>query len=119
MKGFPLISPLKSAQDLAAHAAAAKAASHAVPMPTHAFTRDGAIVGGVSLGGSVVVFGWFDPSLRARDTVSIINALENVCRLRGVGDALVPVATESPLLAHMEAMGYERLAPVVLFAKKL
>ena len=119
MDAFPHVAALKTREEFAAHAEAMRAQGHSLPSPTHAFRRDGAIVGGVSLGGAVAVLGWFDPQLRARDTAGLINAMENALRLSGAAELLVPVALDSPLLPHMPALGYVPLNPVTLFHKRL
>lgn len=119
MQGFVQIQPLATPAQFAAHEAAALADGHNILVPTHTFERDGEIVGGVSLGGAVTVLGWFGPRLRARDTAGLINSLANTLRAQGVRHALIPVAENSPLLPHMEKLGFAPLPPLRLFGKTL
>ena len=119
MQGFPQVVALASEADLQATLAAAAADGHALYAPTHAFQRDGAVVGAVSLGGCVTALCWFGPQLRSRETASLFNALENTLRFQKIRHLLVPCAARSPFHPHMTALGFEDLGSTTLFAKTL
>ena len=119
MKGFPQVIPLASEADIKATLAAAAAENHFLHLPTHAFKRDGEIVGAVSLGGCVTALCWFGAALRSRETASLFNAMENTLRFQKVRHLIVPCSESSPFYTHMGAIGFEALTPATLFAKTL
>ena len=119
MTGFPQVVALATEAQLQATLAAAAADGHALHVPTHAFQRDGAIVGAVSLGGCVTALCWFGPQLRSRETASLFNAMENTLRFQKVRHLIVPCAASSPFFPHMAALGFAAFSPCTLFAKTL
>jgi len=90
---------------------AAQTDRHAVIAPTHVFTKEGEIVGYVSIAQVALVLPWFHTErCHARDSVYFINQMENlagnVLPDHGNGLICVPVVKSSPFQNHIERLGY-------------
>lgn len=104
-----------TAQDLEALRAVAAADDHQVVAPTHVAVRrqpDGTetIVGYASIGAIMLVNCWVDSrQVRARESASLLNVVENIAAEKGAQAIALPVAEQSPFYPHIERLGYTPL----------
>jgi hypothetical protein len=99
-----------------------EADGHGVPMATHMVVKRGQIIGAFSVGAAVLVMGWAHTQrAKTRDSMIALNVVENLIGATpgAPRTIIVPVSEESPFAPHMEALGYEDLGPMRLWAKKV
>lgn len=95
---------------------------HEVIAPTHVFTKEGEIVGCVSIGAVPLMLPWFHTRLcHARDSVYYINQMENLAAnlFTGSGLICVPVVKESPFQQHIGRLGYLEAGSATVTFKKV
>lgn len=102
----PLIRPCRQG-DLAALDAAAKADNHIVVAPTHLVLKDNQIAGYVSLGAIPMVLVWMDTKqAKVRDSICLLNFIENMAVNGGAKHLSLPCVTSSPFRPFMERVGF-------------
>lgn len=97
----------------------AKSAGHALIAPTHVFDRAGELVGYASLAGIPLLLPWVGKSMTARDSVYLLNLMENLLAERGASEVLIPVEDGSPFRPYMAGFGYQDYGPCRVHIKKL
>lgn len=111
--------PLTQADKEALVVAAAKD-DHGVLYPTHVILKNNEIVGYFSLCITPLVNVWFDSKkLNARDSLNAISVIENIARLSGFKELVVPCQEQSPFFKLMNKMGYTDLGPTHMTRKEL
>lgn len=94
--------------------------NHAVWYPTHIIKKNGAINGYISICNTPIVNVWLDSkTLVARDSVQLLNTLENVMRMSGRQDYVMPCSKDSPFFNNMSRLGYSVMGENVWFHKDL
>ncbi|MBF8281259.1 MAG: hypothetical protein HW378_174 [Anaerolineales bacterium] len=89
-------------------------------LPTHIIERDGEIVGCVGVNSLPLFRVWLHRTkVRARESVAILNVIENGYRAQGGGIVFSLLAPDSPFRAVQERFGYHALGLGVLLVKKL
>ena len=86
--------------------------AHGVMYPTHVIRKEGKIVGYISICTTPLVNVWLDSKqVVARDSVQLLNTLENVMRMTGRESYII--------FPNMERLGYTPVAENVWFHKNL
>lgn len=122
IEGFPQIGRTLTKEEYDKLVALAKQDKHGVFAPTHPIRKDGQLVGYFSIGQQMapIVFAWLSTKeLKARDSFSLINMVENHVYLAGAGMVCFPVPKESPFYGLMESMGYKPAGEYTFFIKEL
>jgi hypothetical protein len=118
-KQFVRLRPARE-QDIEPLQAAAARDNHRVLAPTHIATKDGQIVGYVSMGAVPVTHVWMDTQqVRARDSLSVLTTIENLASIRGWGLMCLPCSDQSPYLGFMDKFGYSNLGKMNFCVKSL
>jgi hypothetical protein len=114
-----IITPIK-ATDIDELRKRAALDNHGVWYPTHLIKKDGEISGYVSVCTTPIVNVWLDSKkLVARDSVQLLNTLENVMRMTGRQDYVMPCSPDSPFFPNMQRLGYSVMGENVWFHKDL
>ncbi len=118
----PWLGRIKSTEEYDKLVELAKADGHTVFNPTHVVTKSGHLAGYASIGtpGTPLVLCWLDTKqVRPRDSVSLLNIVENHVALGGATALITPVLKTSPFYPHMERLGYENCGTYDLFIKNV
>lgn len=97
----------------------AQANNHQLWAPTHVIRKEGAVCGGVSIGGVPVVNVFFGPKIKARDTFIVQDAIEKEVVANGWGEYLVSLGPESPMYKHATKWGLRELGQTFLHYRKI
>jgi hypothetical protein len=98
----------------------AAADKHSVLYPTHLITKDDGIHGYISVCNTPIVNVWLDSKkLVARDSIQLLNVLENVMRMTGRDNYIMPCSKDSPFYPNMARLCYSAIGETVLFHKNL
>ncbi len=117
---LPILRPLRGAADLQALQAAAAEDGHMVVTPDYVVEKRGQIVGSIGLNSLPLMRVWFHTEqVRPRDTVLLVNAVENLCRLQGMKHLAALVRANSPFAPVAERLGYQHLSDVQFKLKLL
>lgn len=123
--GMAVLVPIRTAEQMAAAHVAAKAdGSHWLISPTHLVMKRGEIAGAVSVGAMTIgttplVAQWFDTKrMQARDSLGIINTVENVVRAGGHTQGAMLSAKNSPFVPLLPRMGFELICELGLWLKR-
>ena len=115
---FPIVKPLETQEELAALRAAALTDGHSLVAPSHVIIKDGEPAGYLAMHMPMVFF-WADSErMKARDSVFAIQMVNNMMKIRGVHQYMVPVADDSPFLDFLPKMGFEKVMTANLLTKK-
>jgi hypothetical protein len=114
-----IITQLRPEEVEALERAAARDA-HGVWYPSHLIRKNGAIAGYLSICQTPIVNVWLDSKqVQARDSIQLLNTLENVLRMTGRDSYIMPCAKTSPFYANMDRLGYTAVGENVWFHKNL
>jgi hypothetical protein len=120
LDGFPVLRPLKDADELKHLQAVAARDNHLVLAPTFVVEKEGRIVGYIGLNSLPLFQGWFDTNrMGPRDSLTIFNAVENFCRMQGMKQLGLLLPLTSPFTGRTKELGYEHISTVGLELKKL
>lgn len=118
LRHFPQVRPIADVRELEALAAAAKADDHDVLFPTHIARKDGEIVGYASIGALALVNVWaHSQRLRARESLTLLNLVENVAHALGQRTVCMPCAEQSPFRPLLPGLGYKNLGSASFHVK--
>ncbi len=88
--------------------------------PSHLCRKNGEVTGYFSLFTAPFALFWSHSKKHtAVDTLRMINFAENLARHEGRDGVLIPVGDESPMLEHMERLGYKLFYKTNLYHKAL
>jgi hypothetical protein len=112
---------LRTPEQHAAVAAAARADNHALLAPTHAVKNDaGEVIGYVSICALPVVHVWMDTQRAGvRDSAAMLTQTEAILRDRSHGSYEMPCQESSPFYPYLAKAGFTDLGPCHLFHRKL
>lgn len=117
---MPVVRPVKDRDEFIRLNNEAFADDHFAITPTHVFEKGGEIVGYANVGTMVPVNTWFhSKKCKARDSMQIINVLENMVRVSGANMMVAPVSNESPFLPVMNRLDYVNMGSANLMIKSL
>jgi len=119
---FAWIKPGCTHEDHKALVELAKADDHGVFLPTHPIVKDGKLVGYFSIGapGRPIVMAWLSTKeLQARESLSLINRVENHVAMNGGRGVCFPVPKHSPFYPIMKSLGYANGGTYDFFVKDL
>jgi hypothetical protein len=123
INGFAYLARVKSPEELKELHDKALADNHGIYFPTQVIWKNGEKVGYFSVGapGVPVVFAWLSTGgeLTARDSFSLINAVESLCAAGGARAVAFPVPEDSPFFPLMEEMGFKPAGKYTFFIKEL
>ena len=120
MGNLARLRPLSGVEEYKALKELASADDHAVLAPTLVIEKCGEIVGYVSLNAVPWWTGWFHSTkLYARDTIHLVNDVENLLRPAGHKLVVTLVAPESPFRPVMEKFGYAPAGEAMIGLKQL
>lgn len=110
LEHFTSVRALTGTDDLARVLTAADADQHMAIFPTHVAEKAGEIVGYASIGFVSLVNVWaHSQRLHARESLALLNLVENVARAGGHRQLCVPCAENSPFRPYMAGLGYQVL----------
>jgi hypothetical protein len=94
---------------------------HNVIVPTHIAEKDGRVIGYASIGALPLVNVWLDSKAgKPRDTLNLLNQVENEAYRQGHRTICMPCWNGSPLRPFMETQfGYKHLMESGYYVKKL
>lgn len=94
--------------------------NHGVWYPTHIVKKGGEISGYISICNTPIVNVWLDSkTIVARDSVQLLSTIENVMRMTGRCDYVMPCSKDSPFFNNMPRLGYSVMGENVWFHKNL
>lgn len=101
-------------------AKAAHEDGHVVIAPTHILEKEDEIVGYLSMGVVPTVLTWMSTSrVNARDSVAVLNLIENLVAAQGQPLVCIPCWDQSPFHPFMEKFGYNKIFTTDIFIKSL
>jgi hypothetical protein len=104
---MPRVRPVRSQEEFDVLATAAKLDKHDLVAPCWGVYRGDKPIGGVTINPFPVVLFWMDSKqAKPRDSVEVINAVENQLVLGGASGVVVPVQHDSPFRNVMSELGY-------------
>lgn len=108
---IPIVRPVMCQADLDNLQLAAAADNHRVIGATHLAERDGKIVGYAGiLPQAALINVWVDSrQVHARDSIYLLNMVENLALATGARRLVMPCALESPFYNYMPKFGYRCL----------
>lgn len=116
----PTLRLLRKAEQLVGLMDMAAADNHRVVAPTFLIEKNGEVVGYIGLNSLPTFQGWFHTKkMNARDSLSIFNQVENLCRMQGMQQLALLLPLTSGFIEHTERLGYQELATVSLQLKQL
>lgn len=117
---MPVVRPVKDRDEFIKLNNEAFADNHFAIAPTHVFEKSGEIIGYANVGTMVPINTWFhSEKCKARDSMQIINVLENMVRVSGGHTLVVPVSSVSPFLPVMNRLDYVNMGSSNLMIKTL
>jgi len=121
INGFAYLDRIHSKEEFDKLVELAKVDSHGVYSPTHTVKKGGELVGWFSIGASIpVVFAWLSTKkILPRESLTLINSVENHVALSGATHVAFPVPKDSPFHSIMEHMGYKPCGEYTFFVKPL
>tara|TARA_R100001082_G_scaffold103553_1_gene74335 strand:- start:631 stop:1002 length:372 start_codon:yes stop_codon:yes gene_type:complete len=118
LKNMPVVRPVKDRDEFIKLNNEALEDRHLAIAPTHVFEKSGDIIGYANVGTMTPVNTWFhSKKCKARDSLQIINVLENMVRISGSQAMLAPVSNQSPFLPVMDRFGYINMGSSNLMLK--
>lgn len=94
--------------------------NHPLLFPSHLVSKDGNIIGAVSIGSTPVSFFWMHSKESSPlDSLIAIQVAENIARVNGQRVGLVACSETSPFYQQMDKLGYSPLMKTVIFHKSL
>ena len=118
LKNMPVVRPVKDRDEFIKLNNEALEDRHLAIAPPHVFEKSGDIIGYANVGTMTPVNTWFHSSkCKARDSLHIINVLENMVRLSGSQAMLAPVSNQSPFFPVMNRFGYINMGSSNLMLK--
>ena len=100
--------------------AAAAADEHKAYLPTHLVTRQEEIIGYISLEQASFMMIWLDSKrVHARESVLVLNTIENTLRLVGRKHLVTTCSTQSPFRPVMPELGFTRWGAAEFYHKEL
>ena len=94
--------------------------NHGVFRPTHVATKNGEVVGYLSIGSVPLVYTWMHTQkVTPRDSVNALVFVEDVLKHVGADCVCMPCWENSPYYPYMEEFGYLKLITTTMFAKTL
>lgn len=116
---IPFLRPVMSQADLDNLRIAAAADDHDVIGATHLAERDGKIIGYAGIVPQAALINvWVDSqSVHARDSVYLLNMVENLAFATGAKRLVMPCAVESPFFKFMPKFGYRCLGQSTINVK--
>ena len=121
MDGYPYIDRLRGKEEFDQLVVLSKADNHGVYVPTHPVRKNGELVGYFSINspGVPIVWAWLSTKqLHARESLGLINTVENAVHLANNSGIAFPVPKESPFHALMEKLGYVNTGSYDFFVKQ-
>ena len=120
LAGFPLLRPIRDEADLEALRQAAHADAHALVAPNFIIEKNGEISGYIALNSLPTVHGWFHTTrMRARDSLAIINVVENLIRAQRCQHLLWLLPDDATWVDHAETLGYQPMGHCSMKLKQL
>jgi hypothetical protein len=99
---------------------AASDGDHHVIGVTDLVTKDGKVIGYMSIGGITYVHGWMDTRVAtARDSYEVLRHVENSVLRWGNDLICIPVPAASPLHDYLPKVGYTGYRTMTTFYKRL
>lgn len=93
---------------------------HVVIAPTHVVEKEGVIVGYLSMGVVPTVLTWLSTTkVNARDSVGVLNVIENLVAAQGHPLVCIPCWEQSPFHPFMQKFGYSKIFTTDIFIKGL
>ena len=118
LKNMPVVRPVRDRDEFIKLNNEALEDRHLAIAPTHVFEKSGDIIGYANVGTMTPVNTWFhSKKCKARDSLQIINVLENMVRISGSQAMLAPVSNQSPFLPVMDRFGYINMGSSNLMLK--
>jgi len=118
LKNMPVVRPVRDRDEFIKLNNEALEDRHLAIAPTHVFEKSGDIIGYANVGTMTPVNTWFhSKKCKARDSLQIINVLENMVRISGGQAMLAPVSNQSPFLPVMDRFGYINMGSSNLMLK--
>ena len=122
INGFASLDRIRSEQEYKELVELARKDNHGVFAPTHIVRKHGEKVGYFSVGspGVPVVLAWLHTEkVLSRESMSLINSVENHVAMNGASAVCFPVPKESPFHCLMEKMGYRFAGSYDMFVKEV
>jgi len=120
LSGFARLVPITNQEQLDALKVEAASDNHIPLYPTHLVKRGDDVVGYISFLATPVVSPWLhSKKVRARDSLSLLNIIENMAAARGCRTILMPCAEHSPFYPVMEKLGFTRYGFTSFNVKKI
>lgn len=104
---LPWLMPIQHQDQIDELKEAAAQDHHNIIAPSHVAVRGGEIVGYVSLAVVPLVVAWMDSrKVRARESLGILNTVENILAQQNRNVICMPCAEKSPFRPYMRGLGY-------------
>jgi len=117
IKSIAILEPTK-VNDLTPLQSAAEAEQHFAYAPTDTVWKNGEIVGYFSVGTLTPVWCWFGKKLSPRESLTLINTVQQSVYRTGSRGLFYPVPTGSPFHPLMEHMGFKNFGNYDFFVKE-
>lgn len=109
---------LRSAEEQQRLEKEADADGHIIVAPTHLVEKEGEIVGSISMGVVPMVLTWLSSTkVTARDSLAVLNVIENLATAQGQRALCIPCWEQSPFYPFMQKFGYNKLFTTDIFVK--
>lgn len=89
--------------------------SHDVFYPTHAFVKNGKVVGGCSMAAVAIAHVFWSKDMTGRDMFHSVKKMKSFGADLGYESFIIPVLEESPLHKHMDKFGCKYLGDSKVF----
>ncbi len=121
IEGHVWLDRIKTAEEFNELVEKSKSDNHGVYAPTHIVKKNGEVLGYFSIAASVpIVLAWLSTQkVQPRDSISLINSVENHVAMGGASHVAFPVPKSSPFHEHMEKLGYKPAGEYTFFIKEL
>lgn len=108
---IPIVRPVMCQADLDNLQLAVAADNHQVIAATHIAERDGQIIGYAGImPQAALLYAWVDSrTVHARDSVYLLNVVENLAFATGAKRLIMPCSVDSPFYKFMPKFGYRCL----------
>jgi len=117
---LPILRPLRDDEDLLRLQRAAAADNHLVLAPSWVIEKGGDVAGYIGLNSLPIYQGWFHTRrMQARDSLTVFNQVENLCRMRGGREVVLLLPQSSAFREIMSRFGYRHVDTVGLHWKTL
>jgi hypothetical protein len=117
--GFPQVRPIADEAEYKRVREAANADGATILDQTHLVLKGGEIVGSAGLATLPIFTIWLAKKLKARDSLAIVNIVENICRFRGCARVACLVGPDSRFVDVAGRFGYSNVATTTVLMKGL